>query len=137
MEIQFPIEFIVSGTPVSHQADRAATKGEWKERVKEASRGTIPQPHFASEERMAITIYNLPAQRMQGDVDNIVKLIIDALAQHIYVNDRQIERVIVQKFEPGNVFAFSAPTEILARALETIKPLVYIRISSDPFEDLS
>jgi hypothetical protein len=136
MEIEFPIEFIVLGTPVSLQAARAATKSEWKERVKHASTAVIPQPHFASQNRMAITIYNLPAEPMQGDVDNIVKLIVDALTQHIYVDDRQIERVVVQKFEPGNLFTFAEPSEVLSRALETAKPLVYIHISNDPFEDL-
>jgi hypothetical protein len=136
MEIEFPIEFIVLGTAVSLQAARAATKSEWKERVKYASTAVIPQPHFVSQNRMAITIYNLPAEPMQGDVDNIVKLIVDALTQHIYVDDRQIERVVVQKFEPGNLFTFAEPGEVLSRALETAKPLVYIRISNDPFEDL-
>ena len=136
MEIEFPIEFIVLGTPVSFQADRPAAKLEWKERVKDASRSAIPRPHLVSQDRMAITMYYFPAQPMQGDVDNIIKLIVDALTRHIYFDDRQVERVVVQKFEPGNVFTFAEPSEVLSKALETAKPLVYIRISNDPFEDL-
>jgi REase_AHJR-like protein/endodeoxyribonuclease RusA len=61
---------------------------------------------------------------MQGDVDNIIKLIVDALTQHIYFDDRQVERIVVQKFEPGNVFTFAEPSEVLAKALETARPLV-------------
>ncbi len=73
---------------------------------------------------------------MEGDIDNIVKLIVDALCHHIYLDDGQVERVVVQKFEPGNGFEFATPSEVLKRALGSPKPLVYIRISDDPFEDL-
>ena len=135
MEIQFPIEFLVSGTPVSLQAARAVTKEDWKRRVRDASRAVIPQPHFASDERIAMTIYNLPAAPMRGDLDNIVKLIVDALNQHIYVDDRQVERIVVQKFEPGRRFEFSPRTVTFAKALDAERPLVYVRISNDPFED--
>lgn len=83
-----------------------------------------------------MTIYYFPAQRMQGDVDNIVKFILDAMKQHIFIDDRQVERVVVQKFEPGNVFNFANPSETLIEALNSDKPLVYIRVSNDPFEEL-
>lgn len=137
MEILFPIEFIVSGTPVSLQSDRPAAKEEWKQRVRQASYAALPEAHFASGDRIALTIYNFPVEPMQGDVDNIVKLIVDALERHIYIDDRQVERIVVQKFEPGRVFGFTAPTETFARALEAEGPVVYIRISNDPFEELA
>jgi Holliday junction resolvase RusA-like endonuclease len=137
MEIQFPIEFIVTGTPISSQVARPATRDEWKNRIRRASAAAIPQPHFASQDRMAITIYNMPAEPMEGDIDNIVKWIVDALSRHIYLDDRQVERIVVQKFEPENVFKFAMPSEVLGRALESSKPLVYIRVSNDPFEELT
>lgn len=74
---------------------------------------------------------------MAGDLDNIVKLILDALCKHIYVDDDQVERVLVQKFEPGNVFEFRNPTHVFTKALAEDKPVLYIRISNDPFEDLA
>ena len=73
---------------------------------------------------------------MQGDVDNIVKFIVDAMKRHVFINDRQVERVVVQKFEPGNVFNFASPSQTLIKALNSDKPLVYIRVSNDPFEEL-
>jgi crossover junction endodeoxyribonuclease RusA len=72
-----------------------------------------------------------------SDIDNIVKPILDALGKHIYVDDSQVERVVVQKFEPGNVFPFTAPTITLEEALNRPKPLLYVRLSVDPFEELS
>ena len=85
---------------------------------------------------MAVTIYSLPGEPMQGDVDNIVKLILDALCKHIYFDDKQVERVVVQKFEPGNAFTLTEPSELFVQALEAPKPIVYIRVTNDPFEDL-
>jgi len=66
-----------------------------------------------------------------------MKPILDALGRHIYINDAQVERVVVQKFEPGNVFPFAAPSSTLEDALNRPKPLLYVRLSDNPFEDLS
>ena len=84
-----------------------------------------------------MTLFYFPEAAMQGDIDNIVKPILDALAQHIHIDDAQVERLVVQKFEPGNIFLFSAPTAILSAALRSRKPLLYVRLSIDPFEELS
>jgi Holliday junction resolvase RusA-like endonuclease len=137
LEIEFPIEFLVRGTPVSQQADRAASREQWKARVKTASSTVLPQPHFASQDRLSVTLYYFPSERMAGDIDNIVKLVLDACSRHVYVDDSQIERLVVQKFEPQSVFAFNQPTAKLTEALSAEKPILYVRISNDPFEDLS
>lgn len=136
MEIEFPIEFVVSGTPVSLQAKRAASKNQWKERVRNASSEVLPEAHFASEERLSVTILHFPDGQMQGDIDNIVKPILDALSQYIYIDDRQVDRVLVQKFEVGRVFEFEEPTTKFASAIGGMRPLTYIRVSDNPFEEL-
>ena len=136
MEINFPVEFLVHGTPVSSQAKNANAREDWKQRVKTASLDVIPQPHFASEHRIAVTLYYLPEGPMPGDIDNIVKLVLDALGAHIYVDDAQVERVVVQKFEPGNVFSFSNPSTTVVDAIAGPKPVLYVRVSDDPFEEL-
>jgi hypothetical protein len=86
---------------------------------------------------MAATLFYFPAEPVEGDVDNIVKLVLDALCRHIYMDDAQVERVVVQKFEPGNVFPFSSPSLGLEAALNRAKPVLYVRLSDDPFEDLT
>jgi hypothetical protein len=73
---------------------------------------------------------------MRGDIDNIVKPILDAFSRHIYMDDRQVDRILVQKFEPEKIFAFAAPSPILARAIAGPKPLLYVRLSDDPTEEL-
>ena len=74
---------------------------------------------------------------MRGDLDNIVKPILDAMARHIYIDDRQIHRILVQKFEPESVFTFIEPSERFAQALSGKRPVLYVRVSNDPFEELS
>ncbi len=73
---------------------------------------------------------------MQGDVDNRVKPILDAMTKCVYSNDELIERVVVQKFEPGRIFAFQNPTAVLLTALEADEPVVYIRITDRVHEEL-
>jgi crossover junction endodeoxyribonuclease RusA len=137
LEPDFPIEFLVEGTPVSLQTKRSESRIEWQERVREASRMVLPEGHWATTGRVAATLFYFPNTAMQGDIDNIVKPVLDALGRHIYLDDAQVERVVVQKFEPGNVFPFSAPSVTLEDAISRPKPLLYVRLSNDPFEDLS
>jgi crossover junction endodeoxyribonuclease RusA len=137
LEPDFPIEFLVEGTPVSFRTKRAEARTEWQARVKDASRAVLPEGHWATRGPVAATLFYFPEKSMQGDIDNIVKPILDALGRHIYVDDSQIERVVVQKFEPGNVFPFAAPTTTLEEALNRPKPLLFVRLSDDPFEELS
>ena len=137
MEPEFPIEFVVEGTPVSLQAKRPESRAQWQERVKEASRSKLPLGHWATAGRVAATLFYFPNEPMEGDIDNIVKPVLDALGRHIYIDDKQVERVVVQKFEPGNIFPFAAPSETLEDALLRAKPVLYVRLSDDPFEELT
>jgi hypothetical protein len=52
------------------------------------------------------------------------------------MDDDQVERVLVQKFEPGKIFHFNSPSATLEGALAAEKPLLYVRLSDDPFEEL-
>jgi len=74
---------------------------------------------------------------MPGDIDNIVKPVLDALCRHIYMDDHQIYRVVIQKFEPGEIFRFTSPSAALADAVGRPRPILYVRLSDDPFEDLT
>ena|SRR5215204_993386 len=138
-EIRFPIEFVVAGTAISVQnkgTRRRKTMRDWQTRIREASRTALPEAHFLTESPIAVTLYYFPSAPMQGDIDNIVKPILDALDRHIYFSDHQVERVLVQKFEPENMFVFSSPSHVLRNALIGSKPNLYVRLSDKPFENL-
>ena len=136
VEIGFPFEFVVQGTPASLQTKRAQSRQAWRDRVRAASRVALPEGHYAAERRISVTLFYFPVTEMQGDIDNIVKPILDALCQHIYIDDKQVERVWVQKFEPDTIFQFSAPSATLASAIQGDRPMLYVRISDDPTEGL-
>jgi Holliday junction resolvase RusA-like endonuclease len=101
LEPDFPFEFVVSGTPVS-LGSSSRSRMLWKQEIQNASKASLPQGHWLTKERIAVTLFYFPAENMQGDIDNIVKPILDSLNNHIYVDDHQVERVVVQKFEPDN-----------------------------------
>ncbi len=135
-EIQVPLEFLVHGTPVSVQAKRADSRAAWKARVKRASSDVLPDAHFSTRSALSVTLFYFPDAAMKGDIDNIVKLVLDALCRHVYRDDDQVERVLVQKFEPGKVFQFSDPSDVLTQALRGDKPLLFVRLSDNPTEEL-
>ena len=88
VEIDFPIGFVVAGTAVSMQAKRTESKQGWKDRIRRASYGALPDGHFATEASLSVTLFHFPEGAMGGDIDNIVKPILDALCKHIYMDDR-------------------------------------------------
>jgi hypothetical protein len=136
LEPDFPFEFIVQGTPVSFQRSNTAAKQEWKELVRSASSNKLPAMHFATDKPLSVTLYYYPEDRMAGDIDNIVKLTLDGMMPHLYQDDAQIERLVVQKFERGRIFSFTDPSDTLAACLLGPKPALYVRVSNDPFEEL-
>ena len=134
LSLPFPIEFLIRDTPRSHQGKNLKAKEQWKQKV-----GAIAKAHvdalrdffFLDDRTLAATIFYFPPVAMGGDIDNIVKLIVDGMITIIYPNDRLLERITVQKFEPGIVSVFRSLTPTLERATETEPPVLYIRIDDD------
>ena len=73
---------------------------------------------------------------MKGDIDNMAKYILDACCKFIYVSDAQVERLLLQKFEPDRIFDFKSPSDVLDAAMNSERPALYVRISDNPHEDL-
>ena len=96
----------MTGTPLSLQAKRRESILEWKARIIDASRTILPEGHFASRNPVAATLSYFPNAEMAGDIDNIVKPVLDALGKHIYMDDRQVHRVLVQKIRTWKRFPF-------------------------------
>lgn len=130
VEISFPLEFIVEGVALSLQAKKVKSKQAWKDRIQAAAKRRLPEGHWAAAGPLAVTIFYFPDTAMEGDIDNIVKPILDALCKFVYLDDAQVARILVEKFEPDRVFAFSAPSPCLADAVDQIGPRVYIRIET-------
>lgn len=134
---ELPIEFYVIGTPVSVQSKSPTSKDQWKFLVLAAAQDAIAEGSWAfDEKRLAITLMYFPAEPMSGDIDNIVKLTIDALIPNVYVDDSIIDRVVVQRFSPEIAYSFQSPSPILTAAMARVDPTLYIRITETPLEDI-
>lgn len=130
----FPIEFMIQETPRSLQSKNAKAKEEWKLVVRQAAKDCIDaQREFTwlDDRPLAAKILYFAPAPMEGDIDNIVKLILDGMLEVVYLNDRVIERIIVQKIEPGIFVEFASITEKLEEAAGTQPPVVYIRVDDD------
>jgi Holliday junction resolvase RusA-like endonuclease len=109
ISLPFPIEFLIRDTPRAHQGKNAKAKEQWKQKV-----GAVAKAHadastdfyFLDDRALAATIFYFAPAAMEGDVDNIVELIVDGMITIIYPHDRLLERITVQKFEPGIVSVF-------------------------------
>lgn len=130
VELQFPVELLIAAVPLSLQASPTSREA-WKELTRTVVNETINPGGWATESPVSVTILYFPDGPMTGDIDNIVKPILDALMPRIYVDDSQVQRVWVQKFERERSFQIEDPTAKLAGAIDTEPPVVYIRIDNE------
>lgn len=131
-----PLEFVIHGTAVSLQSS-GHTRAAWKQRVHETAREARGAGLWAFDTPLAITLYYFPEGEMQGDLDNIVKPILDGLSQCIFIDDHLIERIVVQKFEPNNVFPFGDPSPALVEAIGAQGAATYVKVTDDPHGELA
>lgn len=135
---ELPIEFNVTGTPVSSQSNNGAAKLEWKNTVLSAAQVVIGEGSWSfGETRLAVTMYYFSASPMTGDIDNIVKLTLDALQPNVYVDDSLVDRVLVQRFDPDGGYTFRSPGKVLAAAIEAEDSMLYVKLFEAPLEDIS
>ncbi len=73
---------------------------------------------------------------MTGDIDNIIKLTLDALMPNVYRDDELIDRVVAQRFDPTSTYTFQTMSAILFEAMASDDPALYVRIGHAPLEDI-
>lgn len=88
-------------------------------------------------QRLSVTMFYFPQAEMQGDVDNIAKLTIDALVPRVYLDDSLVDRVLVQRFYPEHPATFDSPSEKLLRALASKEPVLFIKIDDVQLEEVT
>jgi Holliday junction resolvase RusA-like endonuclease len=132
-----PIEFAVVGTPVSHQNATAQTRDAWKDRDLRAALAVVPADSWSLVDlRLSVSILYFPVETMTGDLDNRIKLILDALVPTIMTDDRLIDRIVAQRVDPDSEVSFFEPSETMVAAMANEEPTVYIRIGELSLEDI-
>ena len=97
--IPFPLEIVIEQTPISLQGSSAA-RARWRNQVSVIARnrlGELIDWYWLDDRPVSVTIFYFPVTTMQGDIDNIVKPILDGLKAVSYPDDNSVERILVQK----------------------------------------
>lgn len=128
LTIPFPLELLLPATPVSQEGS-PRRKRLWQDEIAEYIRGREPEGCYSHQGPVAVEILYFPPGRMQGDIDNIVKPILDAMCNRVYADDAQVVSVFVKKFEPGRVVDIDNPIDTLTEAISGDPPVVYIKVS--------
>ncbi|WP_444461076.1 RusA family crossover junction endodeoxyribonuclease [Rhodobacter capsulatus] len=135
---ELPIEFLVVGTPVSLQSSNTRARDGWKALVLSAAEQEVGGDSWAFDtHRLSVTMFYFPQAEMQGDVDNIAKLTIDALVPRVYLDDSLVDRVLVQRFYPEFPATFDSPSETLLKALASKEPVLFIKIDEVQLEEVT
>ena len=130
LDIHFPLELAVPGFALSSGASSPSQR-RWRDRLKAIARQELQEGHWLTAAPVAVTIFYFPDAEMDGDIDNIVKPILDAFTRVVYFDDRQVSRILVQRFEPGDALTFDRPTPRLLECAEMSGPRTYIRIDDE------
>jgi crossover junction endodeoxyribonuclease RusA len=76
-----------------------------------------------------VTIFFFSDTEIGRDLDNVIKPILDALSGCVYIDDRQVEKLIIQRFEYGRLLILRDPSETLAEVREMDGPRIYIKVA--------
>jgi hypothetical protein len=131
MTPDLPFEFNVPGIPVSLQGS-VASRDAWKSKIRQAARAHLPEGAWSLEIPVEVTILFLSGDAMSGDLDNRIKPILDALSGPVLLDDRLVDRLVVQRFAPSESCQILSPSPVLISAIWAGEPIVYIRVDDDP-----
>lgn len=132
-----PLEFIVDGTPVRHQAK---SRPLWQQKVKNAAIaiwGSKPPV----EGSLAMTITYLfdrighPGE--EPDVDNVPKPIVDALKELVYPDDVTVTDLLCRKRYLDGDLQIQHLTPALRQSLSRNVEFVHIFVDDAPIKEVS
>jgi hypothetical protein len=127
---RLPFEFVVAGVPVSDQSENDRARERWRRQVRAAAAAAWSKGAKPLESSVSIVIAFFHSGESDLDVDNIPKLVLDAVKGLIYTDDHQVEQVTIRRTRivPGDVLT-AMPFLIDA---EIGPPFVYIRVDPPP-----
>lgn len=130
MEPELPLELLIFGYPVSHQAKRKTALENWKMSVHDQARAQMDEGHFFLRRLLMATVYFFPQSELEPDLDNATKPVLDGLCLCVYADDKQIERLTIQRFEPGRPIPLLEDTPHFNKAVASTEPIIYIRLEA-------
>ncbi len=125
-----PFEFVIYRTPMSQQARRRDLIRQWTEEVRTAA-AAIWGPQQPIDGAVAVIITHL-YDRVDLDVDNIPKPILDALKGLVYADDKAVTDLICRKRNLKEDPQISNASPILRQSLSRNDEFVHILIDEAP-----
>lgn len=123
-------EFYVRGPPISLQA-KSASRTRWKQKVKAAAVAKWPAGQLPYDQPLKVTlVYYYEGDAL--DVDNMAKLILDALNNVIYVDDAQVTDCITTKRNINGAFRVKGMSSVLAAGFVSGEEFLHIKIEDAP-----
>jgi hypothetical protein len=126
-----PWDFVIFGVPISSQAKSSVTRNRWKEKVRFAAQEAWPagDPPLEYKIQIDITFYH---DSTRLDVDNILKLIQDALIGIVYTDDKLLTDTHGHLRDINEAYRVRGMTPALAQGFVSDRPFVHIRIKMPP-----
>jgi len=93
-------EIVIHGTPVSLQTKKRDSRERWKDVVKRAGEAQVAEGDALGgydHPNLDVALVYFHQGEMPGDLDNIVKPILDGLTGPVWGDDRQIARLVVRR----------------------------------------
>lgn len=122
-----PLEFVVDGDAVSQQSRRSGLRREWRERVRYAAERAMPEDAEAVAGTIMVSIaYFYDA--VDIDVDNLPKLILDALKGLVFADDAHVADLLCLKRRVAPDTAVETESELLEDSVNEGRAFTYVRV---------
>lgn len=125
MQPDFPIEVVLDGNPRSLQASAESLR-RWKHQIASAISRRLPEGAFLTEAPIRFRLFWFSDAEAPGDLDNMIKPILDAAARVLIRDDQQVQTIQAEHYPPSRPLDLIEPSNELLRAVAAERPCVYI-----------
>jgi Holliday junction resolvase RusA-like endonuclease len=128
-----PVEFIVVGTPMSHQCHNKQRLREWREAVAEEARNAMPPGIEPTDVRIEVqVVYYFQRGPTLPDEDNLLKPIQDAMRGLVYRDDDQVTDGTASKRDIDAAYKVRRMSPVLARGFVRGDEFVHVIVREAP-----
>ena len=129
-----PFEFIVVGTPVSHQTKNKARLRKWKEAVRNEASNQWPNAEPMIDQPVQILIvYYYEGAAM--DTDNMIKPIQDAMKGSIFSDDCLVTDSRAAKRNLDGSYQVKGMSPVIAKGFCSGSEFVHVKILEAPSQE--
>lgn len=133
-ECSLPVEFVVMGVPASGQTRNKQRQRQWVDKVRAAGQAAVQAAGGGSpvhtEVEVTVTYYATGGGQ-PPDRDNMAKPMLDAMEAVVYVNDRQVLTMALNKRPLDGLYVIAGITPALASGFMANEPFVHIRVEAN------